>query len=65
MSRDCDLEDILKLLIFDFIHELIPVSSQGILLEVNVIAKDTSLCEKIDLHEMEQKSPQIQELQLY
>jgi len=50
-----DLEDLLKLMNCDFVHELIPVGSQGIIHEVNVLAKDSGLRAKLELPEMEAK----------
>jgi len=50
-----DLEDLLKLMSCDFVHEVIPVGSQGIIHEANVIAKDSGLRAKLDLPEVEAK----------
>jgi hypothetical protein len=48
-----DLEDLLKLMKCEFVHEVIPVGSQGILHEVNVLAKDSDLCSKLAFSEAE------------
>lgn len=50
-----DLEDLLKLMSCDFVHDLIPVGSQGIAHEVNVLANDSGLCAKLELSEIEAK----------
>jgi len=50
-----DLEDLLKLISCDFVHDVIPVGSQGIIHEVNVIAKDSCLRAKLELPEVETK----------
>jgi len=50
-----DLEDLLKLMSCDFVHEVIPVGSQGIIHEANVLAKDSGLRAKLDLPEVEAK----------
>jgi len=50
-----DLEDLLNLMSYEFVHDLIPVGSQGILHEVNVLAKDSGLCFKLELSEEEVK----------
>jgi len=42
-----DLNDLLKLLEFDFVHEIIPVGSEGIMHEVNVLARDSRLSFKL------------------
>ena len=38
-----DLEDLLNLMSCDFVHEVIPVGSEGILHEANVLARDSRL----------------------
>jgi hypothetical protein len=50
-----DLRDLLVLLRCDFVHDIVPVGSQGILHEVNVLAEDSGLCAKLKLPEMESK----------
>ncbi len=50
-----DLDDLLKLMSCDFVHDLIPVGSQGIMHEVNVLAKDSGLRAKLELPEVEAK----------
>ena len=50
-----DLEDLLMLMSYDFVHEVIPVGSQGIMHEVNVLAKDSGLRAKLELPEVEAK----------
>ncbi len=50
-----DLEDLLKLMSCDFVHDMIPVGSQGIIHEVNVLAKDSGLRAKLELPEVEAK----------
>ncbi|MCW4015142.1 MAG: AIR synthase related protein [Candidatus Bathyarchaeota archaeon] len=50
-----DLEDVLKLINCDFVHDVIPVGSQGILHEVNVLAKDCGLCANLQLSNVEAK----------
>jgi len=50
-----DVEDLLKLMSCDFVHEVIPVGSQGIIHEANVLAKDSGLRAKLDLPEVEAK----------
>lgn len=50
-----DLEDLLMLMSCDFVHEVIPVGSQGIMHEVNVLAKDSGLRAKLELPEVEAK----------
>ena len=42
-----DLEDLLKLMSCDFVHEVIPVGSEGILHEANVLARDSRLRVKL------------------
>ena len=50
-----DLEDLLKLMRCDFVHDVIPVGSQGIIHEVNVLAEDSGLRAKLELPEVETK----------
>ena len=50
-----DLEDLLKLMSCDFVHDVIPVGSQGIIHEVTVLAKDSGLRAKLELSEEEAK----------
>ena len=50
-----DLEDLLKLMSCDFVHEAIPVGSQGITCEANVLARDSGLRANIKLPESEAK----------
>ena len=50
-----DLEDMLKLMSCSFVHDVIPVGSQGILHEVNVLSEDSGLCVKLELPEVELK----------
>jgi selenophosphate synthetase-related protein len=50
-----DLEDLLKLMNCDFVHDVIPVGSQGIIHEVHVLAKDSGLRAKLELPEVEAK----------
>jgi selenophosphate synthetase-related protein len=50
-----DLEDLLKLMNCDFVHEVIPVGSQGIIHEANVLAKDSGLRAKLELPEVQAK----------
>ncbi len=50
-----DLEDLLKLMSCDFVHDVIPVGSQGIMHEVNVLAKDSGLRAKLELPEVDAK----------
>ncbi len=45
-----DLEDLLKLTSCDFVHEVIPVGSEGILHEANVLARDSRLHVKMLEH---------------
>lgn len=42
-----DLEDLLTLMSCDFVHDVIPVGSQGIMHEVNVLARDSRLNVKL------------------
>ena len=44
-----DLGDLLKLIGSDFVHDVIPVGSQGIIHEVNVLASDSNLCAKLEM----------------
>jgi len=50
-----DLEDLLKLMSCSFVHDVIPVGSQGIIHEVNVLATDSGLRAKLELPEVETK----------
>lgn len=50
-----DLEDLLKLMSCSFVHDVIPVGSQGIIHEVNVLAEDSGLRAKLELPEVETK----------
>jgi selenophosphate synthetase-related protein len=50
-----DLRDVIMLMSCDFVHDVIPVGSQGILHEVNVLAEDSGLCAKLELPEIESK----------
>jgi selenophosphate synthetase-related protein len=45
-----DIHDLLKLLEFDFVHEIISVGSEGIAHEIEVLAKSSNLNVKIDSH---------------
>ena len=45
-----DMRDLLKLLEFDFVHEIISVGSEGIIHEINVLAKSSNLDYKVDSH---------------
>lgn len=47
-----DLSDLIKLLNCDFVHELIPVGSHGILHEVNALSNDSGLSANLDLPEI-------------
>jgi hypothetical protein len=51
-----DLENLLKLMSCNFVHEVIPVGSQGIIHEANVLAKDSGLHAKLELPEEAKKS---------
>jgi len=42
-----DLEDLLRLMSCDFVHEVIPVGSEGVMHEVNVLARDSRLNVKL------------------
>ena len=48
-----DLGDLLKLISSDFVHDVIPVGSQGIMHEVNVLASDSNLCAKLEMPDVE------------
>ena len=50
-----DLEDLLKLMSCSFVHDVIPVGSQGIIHEVNVLAEDSGLRAKLKLLAVETK----------
>ncbi|MDG6223075.1 MAG: hypothetical protein IAX21_01770 [Candidatus Bathyarchaeota archaeon] len=50
-----DLKDLLRLINSDFVNEVIPVGSQGILHEVNVLSQDSGLSAKLDLPEIDFK----------
>ena len=50
-----DLEDLLKLMSYDFVHDVIPVGSQAIMHELNVLAKDSGLRAKLELPKVEAK----------
>ena len=50
-----DLTDLKKLMSCDFVHEVIPVGSQGIMYEANVLAKDSDLHVNLELAEVEAK----------
>jgi hypothetical protein len=50
-----DLEVLLRLMSCGFVHEVIPVGSQGIMHETNVLAKDSGLRAKLELPEVEAK----------
>ena len=45
-----DLNDLLKLLEFDFVHEIISVGSEGIIHEIDVLAKSSNLDYEVDSH---------------
>ncbi len=45
-----DLEDLMKLLSFDFVNAVIPVGSRGILHEVNVLAKESNTSLRLNQH---------------
>ena len=49
-GRIADLDDLLKLLEFDFVHEIISVGSEGIVHEIEVLAKSSNLEYKVDNH---------------
>ena len=55
VAGPADLEDLLNLMSYDFVHDVIPVGSQGIMHEVNVLAKDSGLRAKLELPELEAK----------
>lgn len=42
-GKIADISDLLKLLGLDFIHEIIPVGSEGIAREIGIVAKESSL----------------------
>jgi hypothetical protein len=42
-GSNCTISDVLKLLSLDFVHEVIPVGSEGIMREVNVLAESSKL----------------------
>jgi hypothetical protein len=48
-----DLMDLLNLMNYDFVHDLIPVGSQGIIHEVKVLSEDSGLRAKLECPEME------------
>jgi selenophosphate synthetase-related protein len=48
-----DLSDLLKLISSDLFHDVIPVGSQGIIHEVNVLANDSNLSAKLELPDVE------------
>lgn len=48
-----DLKDLLKLTSCDFVHDIIPVGSQGIRHEVDVISNDSGFCSKLELSRAE------------
>ncbi len=50
-----DLKDLLKLMSYGFVHEVIPVGSQGIIHEANVLAKDSGLRVSLELAVVEAK----------
>jgi len=50
-----DLDDLLKLMGCGFVHEVIPVGSEGILREANVLAHDSGLQLKLEENEVETK----------
>jgi len=50
-----DLEDLMKLIDCDFVHDLIPVGSHGMLHEVKVLSQDSGLGFKLDLLESDAK----------
>lgn len=45
-----DLDDLLKLMEFDFVHEIISVGSEGIIHEIEVLARSSNLDYKVDSH---------------
>lgn len=50
-----DLTDLIKLMEYDFIHEIIPVGSHGILHEVKVLSQDCGLHYNLNLKEVDAK----------
>jgi hypothetical protein len=46
-GKIADLKDFLKLASFNFVHEVIPVGSKGIIHEANIIAQDAHLHVKL------------------
>lgn len=50
-----DLQDLLTLMSCDFVHDVIPVGSQGIIHETNVLTEDSGLRAKLELPEAEAK----------
>jgi selenophosphate synthetase-related protein len=50
-----DLKDLMKLMSCRFVHDVVPVGSQGMIHEVDVLAKDSGLGVKLDLPEVEAK----------
>jgi selenophosphate synthetase-related protein len=48
-----DLTDLLKLMRCNFVHDVIPVGSQGIMHEVNVLSEDSGLRAELELPEVE------------
>ena len=48
-----DLKDLRTLMCCDFVHEAIPVGSQGMMHEANVLAKDSDLRVKLELDDFE------------
>ena len=52
-----DLETLFKLMSCGFVHEVIPVGSQGIIHETKVLAEDSGLRAKLELPEAEAKKP--------
>ncbi|MCW4022020.1 MAG: AIR synthase related protein [archaeon] len=50
-----DLTDVIELMTFDFVHELVPVGSHGLLHEVKVLSNDCGLSYNLDLTENEAK----------
>ena len=50
-----DLKDLMTLMSCDYVHEVIPVGSQGMIHEANVLAKDSGLHVNLELAEFEAK----------
>jgi selenophosphate synthetase-related protein len=50
-----DLTDVMELMACDFVHELVPVGSHGLLHEVKVLSNDSGLSYNLDLTENEAK----------